>query len=1513
MPYEAGGRATKLGDRYEYNWIVYQLLNVLMEETYAVVMEPLGVEEPATDLIIKHKNDSREYQQCKSRNGSKEIWTASDLKNLRILPKWKRHLDRDELNTVSLVSPLSAQFLGDLRFRACNNNGDPFLFYKEQIKNASKELKQQYDLICSEFGLDVCAEDEDKARVEIKKSMSYLKRIDYKQIDKETIMTVSKSYMTVLFITDADTVFNVLFELVGNRDCFSIDLDAVFLKSFLVSKGIVFRSMTEMSFVLPKIETINRNFRSRFYPIQESLIKRSESESIIKAIEQGKSVIVTGKAGCGKSGCLQQVAEWCEKNQTLYLAIKLDERTPEDSLRRWSEKMDLPETIPYCVDSLSKEKRAVIILDQLDALRWTSHNTGAAIGICMDLIYEISSLNLERENKISLVFACRDYDYEHDRIISGIFQNTEEVKNRNVTTRDEWERIRVSELSNESVKEVVGIIYDELTNRMRDLLRIPSNLYIFIKNGLSSRLTSSKSTYDLVQSWLDIIIEKGKGVVEEESIRKTIDECVQHIDSRGKLAFSREVIHNKHAAKFLLSSGLLYENDRKLSFVHQSYYDCLLSSKMYSDILGGVDILTVIGDRENQTPLRRYNIQMLLQILIENDTELFIECGERMFSSSAVRYSFKALFYEVLRQAKELDENIQQYITSNLDNHAVFGGVVWGNRSCMDLVLHSEAGKRWDAEKMIRLISSMAPNYSDAALDYIERNLFKSENLDEEIFLCFRNGVEFDSDRMFEIRLKLLERYSAWCNRIHLYINELVPTFEMRVTRIMSLLVILNKNSKPFEHKFDDIIIGEIEGLRFDNPREVLSVLLSYVPDKTEPFSRWISMGIGSRSLERAYIQVIKAANRSLIEKSPDEFWVIYQPHMYGGGKLWTEIMLDGFCLLPSQYSSTIIAYLAKDLENRAFDNTSENEDRLASAKQVLTVHGETCDNASFSLLEDAIIHFLGSGAKRRLEERIEYNRSSKNARWFYWGGLQYELLQILPKDRLQDESVALLRVLRRRFDGMKMVFSNNHGHFGTVSTSISGKKIGINAWRGIITNKRLKNRNEYGMRDSANGFIENTIEMFSSQLWSQVSENPEEMMKMILSCRETLVEPFYRSAFSGLAHSQKLSMVDEVILVDAIRSAPCDFKSQEDADIAELIVRRADIRWPDDILDLLEKLTTEHKHPSLGDSDLLTDTDASSACMTMLNNAMYCVRGNAARAIGAIINEHPELFHRFKKAIDQIIKDPSELVRRASIWILQSALFIDENWTGNRMLRLFESDIRMVYTEKIGGILDKLYLHHKDRVITLLERMFFSEYDELVKLSCSIIVYMYFEKHELKRLLCDFNTHTDLQNQHILHAVIRMEKHEEYKEESRRIIKEYSLSHKFKSDHVASVFDNMLCSTEDIEYLNNLSKKCSGYLFVHNYIEFLQKEADSVLDYAENIICLCKNAIEETDDQGERHYFLLEHELSKLVINLYDEAVNSKIPNRKAIKSKCLDLWDLMYEHDMGTARRISSILMDR
>jgi hypothetical protein len=209
MPYEKGGRADKLGNKYEGLFIVKFLLKLIEEEASSITIEPVGDEEEGVDLWVKNKDGSRECYQCKGRNASNENWRMGDLAAKGIFSKAKKQLDADINSSYYFVSPLTNTMLKDITTRARNSSGDPEHFYEHQIVYVKGlndfEIEKHFNAFCEYMGLN-SKDANDRAA-----AYNYLKRIYFIQFpdDLESKRERLKD-IRHLFTGDADSIYSII-------------------------------------------------------------------------------------------------------------------------------------------------------------------------------------------------------------------------------------------------------------------------------------------------------------------------------------------------------------------------------------------------------------------------------------------------------------------------------------------------------------------------------------------------------------------------------------------------------------------------------------------------------------------------------------------------------------------------------------------------------------------------------------------------------------------------------------------------------------------------------------------------------------------------------------------------------------------------------------------------------------------------------------------------------------------------------------------------------------------------------------------------------------------------------------------------------------------------------------------------------------------------------------------------------------------------------------------------------
>lgn len=761
MPYEKGGKADKGGYKYEMNWIILKLLELLDEELKTVIIEPIGSDEKVTDVLIENKDGTKEHQQCKARNGSEESWTISALSEKNIFSKWKEHLDRKDKRNVSLVSPVNFVNLEDLISRALNTNDNPMDFYKDQIRNSSKKFQKLYKDICKNLELSI-EENNQNYEKNIEKSIDYLKRIKYCHMSECMINQSIKNKVEKIFINTKDEIHCHLDWFIKEGNNYGKKITPLDIRNFLETyENVEFRYPNQDKKILPCLKKLNKEYKKEFSPLKKGLIERTEIHNdIIKKIEEGNSVIIHGEAGYGKSGCTMGIIEHCEEKGIGFIAVKLDKHTPKGNLLDWSKKLGFPLTIPEAINQISADKKAVIILDQLEYLQWTKLEPTEAINICENLIKTVKNLNKERKQKISIVFTCRTYDLENYDKINSLFQSNNEKELK-------WERIIVKKLNEEDVQKIVGEKYLNFTPKLKDLLKIPSNLYICENLDLKEKQYNITTTKDLIKEWHRQLITKVSHEL-TASIEEVKNILVNDLEEKGILYSDEKKFYRVYEGlKYLNSVGMLNIQEGNVSFSHQSIFDYFISEQMMEKFENGINIIEIIGNKDKQTPNRYYQIQIFLQNLLEEDSEKFLNIGEEMLNNDKVREHIKYLFYEILAQIpkEEIDEVISEYIIKNCEKENIFDKVIYGHKQYISILRDNRVLDEWfnDSEKKKKVFELLeSPGYSNCNFDIGDFNFFREhsfKNIDDDkkimSTLIWGSNICNEIDEIFNLRIEL--------------------------------------------------------------------------------------------------------------------------------------------------------------------------------------------------------------------------------------------------------------------------------------------------------------------------------------------------------------------------------------------------------------------------------------------------------------------------------------------------------------------------------------------------------------------------------------------------------------------------------------------------------------------------------------------------------------------------------------------------------------------------------------
>ena len=127
---------------------------------------------------------------------------------------------------------------------------------------------------------------------------------------------------------------------------------------------------------------------------------------------------------------------------------------------------------------------------------------------------------------------------------------------------------------------------------------------------------------------------------------------------------------------------------------------------------------------------------MFLQNILDYDTAEFIEAGEQLLVSKKVRYYMKFIFYELLGQRSEPDENIIQFITNECENEFygeyILNNVIFGRKQYVSVLIRQGILEKWFGnpsrkEIVFRILQSISPNLDTEEITFIREHAFKSK------------------------------------------------------------------------------------------------------------------------------------------------------------------------------------------------------------------------------------------------------------------------------------------------------------------------------------------------------------------------------------------------------------------------------------------------------------------------------------------------------------------------------------------------------------------------------------------------------------------------------------------------------------------------------------------------------------------------------------------------------------------------------------------------------------------
>lgn len=605
-----GGIAGKLGDRFEAKWAVKKLFEVLRGQAEALKFEFLDPLNHGVEFWLK-KDGRKEWYQAKKQN-TQGNWTIRRLEQEGVLSTAHAKLSSSASDLFIFVSETPAKDLSALARRATTIE------------------------FCTDFL--ACLTDDEKidhfpALQRIwestpERTFEYLRRI-CPLVESEFSLDTDLKLLGGLCFSDPHSRFYPLLrEYLENN--FNRELTTEIVRREVIESGFLTPRSSLDPTLRERITSANQRYLDSYVPFDAGgiIIPRLEAKECLELLdaEGGPTVVLlTGNAGTGKSGVVRQVLAGLQKQESVFLAFRVDNRLRIDSSAALGQALYEERENPIItLQALAPDGTAILFIDQIDAISEISGRTGAI----REVVFEIIRF-AQRSKKIRIVAACRSYDLTNDRALREL-EKDEFVKRIEVAPLD-W------------AKEIEPLLRDKdipierITPKQRQLLSLPLNLALFLEtSSQGEQALRFQSTADL----FDRLLSKKQRDIRNSgiSLMPALTALAARMSQDQSLDAPDHVL-DLNTRDLLATEHLIVHQNGCISFFHESLFDYAFARNFVAERRNLADLLRA----DEQHLFRRTQVRQILAMYRQDSGagRLYLAQLRELLTSRDVRYHLK--------------------------------------------------------------------------------------------------------------------------------------------------------------------------------------------------------------------------------------------------------------------------------------------------------------------------------------------------------------------------------------------------------------------------------------------------------------------------------------------------------------------------------------------------------------------------------------------------------------------------------------------------------------------------------------------------------------------------------------------------------------------------------------------------------------------------------------------------------------------------------------------------------
>ena len=373
--------------------------------------------------------------------------------------------------------------------------------------------------------------------------------------------------------------------------------------------------------------------------INKTEIDRQESTATYATlVGDGKSVMLEGQAGGGKSSVVAQVITQLEARNIPCFVIRLDRLTQTDnSSRTIGIRQGLPESPTITLGEFAGDTPSVLCIDQLDALSMVSARQQFAWDAFSELLDEARAYRNMR-----ILFACRSFDLENDHQLRALVDDNSRV-----------ERLRVGGLDDQTIESAIaeaGVAAQLFSKIQLQILSIPLHLYLFLEVAQFQGPFNFSRKGELFDAfWEHKSRRVGSRLSDQGGLWSTAIETLCSAMSKRESLVAPDYAMDEHldTISTLASESVIYVQDSDVRFFHEAFFDYAFARTF---LRTNGDLVQWL-EADDQHLFRRSQVRQVLAFLRDREPNRrrYLNTLSQLLEHEGIRFHIKKLVLDWLR------------------------------------------------------------------------------------------------------------------------------------------------------------------------------------------------------------------------------------------------------------------------------------------------------------------------------------------------------------------------------------------------------------------------------------------------------------------------------------------------------------------------------------------------------------------------------------------------------------------------------------------------------------------------------------------------------------------------------------------------------------------------------------------------------------------------------------------------------------------------------------------------